>query len=86
MEWKAAVDRVVIRPDEIKKQTASGLYLPDKTANGPVARGIVLAAGPAADGVKVGDTVFFFSRRATEVEQGVASVNAEDIVAINREE
>jgi len=76
-------DYVVAQPEEAQTKTASGLYLPDKAAEKPkVAK--VLAVGPNAKQVKVGDRILYKSYSPTEVKlDGVEYllVKEEDILA-----
>jgi chaperonin GroES len=59
-------DYVVAEPEEAPTKTASGLYLPEKATEKPkVAK--VLAVGPAARQVKVGDRILYKSYSPTEV-------------------
>jgi co-chaperonin GroES (HSP10) len=88
--WKAAADRVVIQKDTNTgpKRTAGGLYLPDRMKSKGIDEGAVLAAGPDAKGVEIGDKVFFISTGnsgALEVQPGIFSVNADYILAIQRD-
>lgn len=76
-------DYVVAQAEEAKTKTASGLYLPEKSAEKPkVAR--VVAVGAAARQVKVGDRIIYKSFSPTEVKvDGVdyLLVKEEDILA-----
>lgn len=84
--WKAADDRVLIERIESKeKTTEGGLVLPEKVGQG-VQRGIVLASGPNAAGVKPDDLVYYMQKSAIPVEIGIFSVYASDVIAIQREE
>ncbi len=57
---------VVAEPELAPTKTASGLYLPDKATEKPkIAK--VLAVGPAAKQVKVGDRILYKSYSPTEV-------------------
>lgn len=59
-------DYVVLRQEEAKTKTASGLLLPDKGTERPkIAE--VLAAGPAVRDVKAGDRVIFGGYSNTEI-------------------
>ena len=76
-------DYVVATPEEAPTKTASGLYLPDKATEKPkVAK--VVAVGPDAKQVKVGDRVLYKSYSPTEVKvEGTdyLLVKEEDILA-----
>jgi chaperonin GroES len=76
-------DYVVAQPEEAQTKTASGLYLPEKATEKPkVAK--VLAVGPSAKQVKVGDRILYKSYSPTEVKlDGVdyLLVKEEDILA-----
>lgn len=59
-------DYVVAQPEEAPTKTASGLYLPEKTAEKPkVAK--VVAVGPLAKQIKVGDRILYEAYSPTEV-------------------
>lgn len=76
-------DYVVAQPEEAATKTASGLYLPEKSAEKPkVAK--VLAVGPTASQVKVGDRILYKSYSPTEVKvdgKEYLLVKEEDILA-----
>lgn len=76
-------DYVVAEPEEAPTKTASGLYLPEKAAEKPkVAK--VVAVGPAARQVKVGDRILYKSYSPTEVKldsKDYLLVKEEDILA-----
>ncbi len=68
-------DRVIVKPQEAKEQTKSGLYLPDTAKEKPI-EGEIVAVGPGKstdDGkvvpmtVKVGDKVLYGKYSGTEV-------------------
>lgn len=85
--WRAAADRVVIQKTSSgPKRTAGGLYLPDKMKSKGLEDGTVLAVGPDAKGVKEGDTAFFITQGAVEVQPGIFSVNADYVAAIQRQD
>ena len=76
MTVKPLEDRVLIKPIEAEKQTASGIFLPDSAQEKPI-QGKVMAVGPGKlldsgervkPGVKRGDTVVFGKYAGTEVE------------------
>lgn len=76
-------DYVVAVAEEAKTKTASGLYLPEKTAEKPkVAK--VVAVGAQATQVKVGDRIIYKSYSPTEVKVDGSEyllVKEEDILA-----
>lgn len=84
--WKAADDRVIVQREARKTQTESGIVIPDKAKDGRIVKGTVLAVGPKARGVKVGDTAYVAVAQSFEVEPGILSVNADFIAALVREE
>ena len=76
-------DYVVAEPEEAPAKTASGLYLPEKAAEKPKAAKVV-AVGPAARQVKVGDRILYKSYSQTEVKLDGTEfllVKEEDILA-----
>jgi chaperonin GroES len=79
-------DYVVAEPEEAPTKTASGLYLPEKATEKPkVAK--VVAVGPHAKQVKVGDRILYKSYSPTEVKLGGVEyllVKEEDILATLR--
>ncbi len=69
-------DRILVKPIEAAKQTASGLYLPESSTEKPI-QGKVVSVGPgkrldngtiATLSVKKGDTVVYGKYAGTEVE------------------
>ncbi|MBI2285479.1 co-chaperone GroES [Candidatus Saccharibacteria bacterium] len=76
-------DWVVAEQEEAATKTASGLYLPDKTAEKPkVAK--VLKVGKDVKSVKAGDRIVYKSYSTTEVKMDDAEyvlVKEEDILA-----
>lgn len=76
-------DYIVAVAEEAKTKTASGLYLPEKTAEKPkVAK--VVAVGVQAKQVKVGDRIIYKSYSPTEVKVDGTEyllVKEEDILA-----
>ena len=76
-------DYVVAEPEEAPTKTASGLYLPEKTAEKPkIAK--VAAAGPAVRQLKVGDRILYKSYSPTEVKvdgKDYLLVKEEDVLA-----
>jgi chaperonin GroES len=76
MNVKPLEDRIVVKPTEAAKQTASGLYLPESSKEKPTT-GKVISVGPgrlldngnrAQLSVKKGDTVVYGKYAGTEVE------------------
>ncbi len=76
MAVKPLEDRVLVKPQEPEKQTASGLYLPESSKERPI-QGTVVAVGPgkrldngqtAKLQVKKGDTVVYSKYAGSEVE------------------
>lgn len=84
--WKASNERVVIQVIEKPKETDTGIILPEKTKNGPVSQGIILAVGGEVKGLLPGDRAFFESKYATQVEGGVVSIEAISVLAGVRDE
>jgi len=76
-------DYVVAEPEEAPTKTASGLYLPEKAAEKPkIAK--VLAVGPHAKQIKVGDRILYKSYSPTEVKVDGTEyllVKEEDVLA-----
>lgn len=76
-------DYVVAQAEEAKTKTASGLYLPENAQEKPKTAKVV-AAGPNAKQVKVGDRIVYKTYSTTEVKVGEAEyilVKEEDILA-----
>ncbi len=76
MSVKPLEDRVLIKPLEPDKKTASGIYLPESAKEKPM-QGKVVAVGPGklldngervVPSVKKGDTVVFGKYAGTEIE------------------
>lgn len=59
-------DRVVAVREEAQTKTASGLYLPDSAKEKPVVASVV-AVGPDAAAVKVGDKILYKEYSTTEI-------------------
>lgn len=87
MNWKSAADRVVIEriPQEGERKTDAGIFLPEKSGS-QLSKGVVLAAGPDANGVLPGDTVFVATKEIVPLEGKIGSIYASSILGINREE
>jgi chaperonin GroES len=76
-------DYVVAVNEMAESKTASGLYLPDKAQEKPKTAKVV-AAGPNAKQVKVGDRIVYKSYSTTEVKVGADEfilVKEEDVLA-----
>lgn len=76
-------DYVVAQPEEAPTKTASGLYLPEKAAEKPKISKVV-AVGPEAKQVKVGDRILYKSYSPTEVKVDSTEyllIKEEDILA-----
>ena len=63
---KPLADRVVAVREEVKTQTASGLYLPDSSKEKPVLADVV-AVGPTVKDLKVGDKIIYKEYSTTEL-------------------
>jgi chaperonin GroES len=59
-------DYVVARQEAAQTKTASGLFLPDNTGEKPKIATVV-AVGPAANDVKVGDKIIFGGYSNTDI-------------------
>lgn len=80
---KPLADRVVAVREEAKKQTASGIYLPDNAKEKPVLAD-VKAIGPDVKGIKIGDKIIYKEYSTTELTiNGVEYliVKEEDVLA-----
>ena len=96
MEIRPLHDRVIVRKEEEKKTTASGLIIPDSSAEKP-SKGEIVAAGKgkiSAQGdlipldVKVGDTVMFGQYSGSEItvgEETLLVMSEDEIVAVIEE-
>ncbi len=76
-------DYVVAQAEEAKSQTASGLYLPTNAAEKPKVA-VVVAVGPLAKSLKVGDKIIYKSYSPTEVKVDGTEyilVKEEDVLA-----
>ncbi|MBH1980495.1 co-chaperone GroES [Candidatus Saccharibacteria bacterium] len=63
---KPLADRVVAVREKAREKTASGLYLPDSSKEKPVVAEVV-AVGPDAKAVKVGDKIVYKEYSTTEL-------------------
>ncbi len=96
MEIRPLHDRVIVRRVEEKKTTASGLIIPDSSAEKP-SRGNVVATGNGKKNdqgdiipldVKVGDTVMFGQYAGSEItveEEKLLVMSEDEIVAVIEE-
>ena len=96
MEIRPLHDRVIVRRIEEKKTTASGLIIPDSSAEKP-SRGEIIAVGKgkiSAQGdlipmdVKVGDTVMFGQYSGSEItvdEETLLVMSEDEIIAVIEE-
>ena len=76
-------DYVVATAEEAKTKTASGIYLPETAAEKPKTANVV-AVGPTAKQVKVGDRIIYKTYSTTDVKvEGTdyILVKEEDILA-----
>jgi chaperonin GroES len=76
-------DYIVAEPEEAPTKTASGLYLPEKSAEKPKIATVV-AVGPNAKQVKVNDRILYKSYSPTEVKvegKEYLLVKEEDVLA-----
>lgn len=76
-------DYIVAQAEAAEAKTASGLYLPDNAKEKPKTAKVV-AAGPNAKQVKVGDRIVYKSYSTTEVKLGSDEyilVKEEDVLA-----
>ena len=80
---KPLADRVVAVREKAQEKLASGLYLPDSSKEKPVVAEVV-AAGPDAKAVKVGDKIVYKEYSTTELKINDVEyliVKEEDILA-----
>jgi chaperonin GroES len=76
-------DYVVAQAEEAESKTASGLYLPDNAKEKPKTAQVV-AVGPDAKQVKIGDRIIYKSYSTTDIKVGSDEymlVKEEDILA-----
>ena len=67
MKLKPLADRVVVDPKQSAKVSPGGIVIPD-AAQEKSQQGVVIARGPSADEVMIGDVVLFRQYTGTEVE------------------
>lgn len=80
---KPLADYVVAQAEEATTKTASGLYIPGNAQEKPKTA-IVVAVGPHAQEIKVGDRIIYKSYSNTDVKVGSEEyilVREEDILA-----
>ncbi len=80
---KPLADRVVAVKEEVKSQTASGLYLPD-SAKEKSSVAVVKAIGPDVKTIKVGDRIVYKEYSTTELKVDSIEyllVKEEDVLA-----
>lgn len=58
--------RIVAKHEEVKKQTKSGLFLPDEAKEKPMSASVI-AVGPDVKHLKVGDNILHKEYSATEL-------------------
>ncbi len=63
---KPLFDNVLVKPLEAEQKTASGIVLPDSAKEKPQ-KGEIMAVGPNATAVKVGDNVLYKKWGGNEV-------------------
>ncbi|HSX29912.1 MAG TPA: co-chaperone GroES [Candidatus Saccharimonadales bacterium] len=83
MNIQPLADYVVAEPEEAPTKTASGLYLPEKSAEKPKIAKVVVV-GPAVRDVKAGARILYKSYSPTEVKvdgKDYLLVKEEDILA-----
>lgn len=73
-------DRVLLQRQEAQSQTASGLYIPDKSQEKPQ-NALVVAVGPKVNDVKKGDVVLLSKYTGTDV-----TVDGESMLLVKEEE
>lgn len=78
---KPIKDQILVKPQEVEKQTSSGLYIPNSASEGPVT-GTVVAVG-AEEGITVaeGDTVLYVQGSGVTTKH-----NEEDYVFLKEEQ
>jgi chaperonin GroES len=80
---KPLSDRIVAVREKAQEKTASGLYLPDSSKEKPVVADVV-AVGPEATQVKVGDKIVYKEYSTTELKVNDVEyliVKEEDVLA-----
>lgn len=80
---KPLADRVVAVREEVKAQTASGLYLPETSKEKPVVAKVV-AVGPDVKHLKVGDKIVYKEYSTTDLKVDSTEyliVREEDVLA-----
>lgn len=82
--WKSYSDRVLVKVDAKPTQTAGGIVLPSRMKGDKIGTGEIIAVGPLANGVQVGDRVSYQVNGAHEVEEGVVSLNVDYLLGGQR--
>lgn len=80
---KPLADRVVAVREEVKTQTASGLYLPETSKEKPVVAKVI-AVGPDVKHLKTGDRIVYKEYSTTELKVDTTEyliVREEDVLA-----
>lgn len=65
-KFRPLKDRVLVLPVQTESRTPSGLHIPDNAKEASV-KGRVIAAGPEAEGVSVGDMVMYGKYAGVEI-------------------
>jgi len=73
-------DYVVAQTEKAETKTASGLYLPDKAQEKPKTAKVI-AVGPNAKQIKIGDRILYKSYSTTDVK-----VAGEDYILVKEED
>ncbi len=94
---RALLDRVVVKPDEAKTETAEGIVLPGEAVEKPLT-GVVLSVGPgrvcdingnvlAVRSVKVGDRVAYskYAGVVSPLGDGTLVMSERDLLAVIEE-
>ena len=70
MNLKAIGDKIIVIPAKTEDITSFGMVIPANADMGQKIEGTVVAVGPKAIGVKVGDTVLFRAWGGDNLERG----------------
>jgi chaperonin GroES len=85
MELRPLGDRIIVRPAVTREMSDGGVHIPDTASERPQ-EGIVLALGPDAVGVKLGEIVVFSKYMGMELklasDQTVFVLPTEAVIAI----
>ena len=63
---KAVRDKIIVQKEEVKKQTESGIIIPESAQEKPQ-RGVVASVGNKVKSVEVGDNIMFSKWGGTEI-------------------